>query len=148
MQTNKLLAVFSTLIVVALVASGCSSSSGDTATTTEADANASAVVFGRGTVPETVPDSFPIPDEAVIGTTMVDTNRSLTEMVIAFPTSVGAVVTYYEDNLPLSGYEITSSDGTDGEWAMEFNGEGVDGEIRMRVGGSGVSAATVRLTRS
>lgn len=148
MQTNKLLAVFSTLIVVALVASGCSSSSGDTATTTEADANASAVVFGRGTVPETVPDSFPIPDEAVIGATMVDTNRSLTEMVIALPASVGAVVTYYEDNLPLSGYEITSSDGTDGEWAMEFNGEGVDGEIRIRVGGSGVSAATVRLTRS
>lgn len=148
MQTNKLLAAFSTLIVVALVASGCSSSSGDTATTTDADTNASAVVFGRGTVPEVVPDSFPIPDEAVIGATMVDTNRSLTEMVITLPASVAAVVTYYEDNLPLSGYEITNSDGTDGEWAMEFNGEGVDGEIRITVGGSGVSAATVRLTRS
>ncbi len=148
MQMNRLLSVLTTLIVVALVVSGCSDSSGETATTVDSGANGSVVVFGRGTVPEVVPDSFPIPDEAVIGATMVDTNRGLTEMVITLPAPLDAVVTYYEDNLPLSGYEITSSDGTDGDWAMEFNGEGVDGEIRIKAGGSGVSTATVRLTRS
>ncbi|MEA3510151.1 MAG: hypothetical protein U9R51_01830 [Actinomycetota bacterium] len=147
MQTNRLFGVLTTLVVAAIVMAGCSSSSGETATT-NTDANASVVVFGRGTVPEVVPDSFPIPDEAVIGATMVDPNRGLTEMIITLPASVDAVVTYYEDNLPLSGYEITSSDGSDGEWATDFNGEGVDGEIRIKAGGSGVSTATVRLTRS
>ncbi len=148
MQMNKPLAGFAALIVAALVAAGCGGSAGDAATTTNGDANASAVVFGRGTVPEVVPDSFPIPDEAVVGATMVDTNRGLTEMVTTLPASIGAVVTYYEDNLPLNGYEITSSDGTDGEWTMDFDGEGVDGEIRIKAGGSGISIATVRLTRS
>jgi hypothetical protein len=144
MQTNRLLTALAALVVVALVAAGCGGSSEDT--TTNADADASGVVFGRGSVPDTVPDSFPIPDEAVIGATLIDTNRGLTEMIITFPASVEAVVTFYEVNLPLSGYEITSSDGTDGEWAMEFNGEGIDGVIRIKAGGSGVSSATVRLT--
>ncbi len=144
MHTNRLLTALAALIVMALVAAGCGGSSEDTTTT--ADGDASGVVFGRGSVPETVPDSFPIPDEAVIGATLIDTNRGLTEMIITFPAAVEAVVTYYEDNLPLGGYEITKSDGTDGEWAMEFNGEGIDGVIRIKAGGSGVSSATVRLT--
>ncbi len=144
MQTYRLLTALAALFVVALVAAGCGGSSEDTTTT--ADASASGVVFGRGSVPETVPDSFPIPAEAVIGATLIDTNRGLTEMIITFPASVEAVVMYYEDNLPIGGYEITSSDGTDGEWAMEFNGEGIDGEIRIKAGGSGVASATVRLT--
>jgi hypothetical protein len=144
MQTNRLLTALAALVVVALVAAACGGSSEDTTAT--ADADASGVVFGRGSVPDTVPDSFPIPDEAVIGATLIDTNRGLTEMIITFPASVEAVVTFYEVNLPLSGYEITSSDGTDGEWAMEFNGEGIDGVIRIKAGGSGVSSATVRLT--
>lgn len=105
-------------------------------------------MFGRGSVPDAVPGSFPIPDEAVIGATLVDTNRGLTEMILTFPAVVDTVVTYYEENLPVRGYEITSSDGTDGEWALEFNGEGVDGVIRIKAGGSGVSSASVRLTDS
>jgi hypothetical protein len=144
MQTNRLFTALAALVVVALVAAACGGSSEDTTAT--ADADASGVVFGRGSVPDTVPDSFPIPDEAVIGATLIDTNRGLTEMIITFPASVEAVVTFYEVNLPLSGYEIASSDGTDGDWAMEFNGEGIDGVIRIKAGGSGVSSATVRLT--
>ncbi|MEA3511466.1 MAG: hypothetical protein U9R51_08535 [Actinomycetota bacterium] len=148
MRTISLLVVITTLVVVALVTPGCSDSSGESTTTADSGASASIVVFGRGTVPEVVPDSFPIPDEAVIGATMVDPNRGLTEMIITLPASVDSVVTYYEGNLPLSGYEFTSSEGTGGEWLMEFNGEGADGEIRIKAGGSGVSTATVRLTRS
>jgi hypothetical protein len=144
MQMNRLLGAFAALIVVALVATGCGGSSEDTTTTV--DGNASAVVFGRGSVPKTVPDTFPIPDEAVIGATLVDTNQGLTEMIITFPASVDAVATYYEENLPLGGYEITRSDGSDGSWAVDFSGEGIDGEIRINVGGSGLSSATVRLT--
>lgn len=147
MRSTRLLTVLATLIVVALFAAGCSDSSTDTTTAGNSDA-AAGVVFGRGSIPDTVPDSFPIPEEAVIGATLIDTNRGLTEMIVTFPASVEAVVMYYEDNLPLGGYEITSSDGTDGEWAMEFNGEGIDGVIRIKAGGSGLSSATVRLTDS
>ena len=89
-----------------------------------------------------------LPDQAVIGATLVDTNRGLTEMIITLPAAVEAVVTYYEENLPLRGYEITSSDGTDGAWVIEFSGEGIDGVISIKAGGSGLSSATVRLTNS
>jgi hypothetical protein len=146
MHMNRVLGALLALVVVALIAAGCGDSSEDTTAT--ADANASGVVFGRGSVPEAVPDSFPIPDQAVIGATLVDTSRGLTEMVITLPAAVEAVVTYYEENLPLGGYEITSSDGTNSAWVIEFSGEGIDGEIGIKAGGSGLSSATVRLTNA
>jgi hypothetical protein len=148
MQMTRLLAASAAFIVVALLATGCGDSSADTITTVATDAATSGVVFGRGSVPDAVPDSFPIPDEANIGATLVDTNRGLTEMILTFPAAVEPVAAYYEENLPERGYEVTSSGGTDGEWVLEFNGEGIDGVIRITAGGSGVSAATVRLTDS
>ncbi len=148
MPVTRLLAASAALIAMSLFASGCGDSSAGTATTVASTIDGPGVVFGRGSVPDAVPGSFPIPDEAVIGATLVDTNRGLTEMILTFPAVVDAVVTYYEENLPVRGYEITVSDGTDGDWAMEFNGEGVDGVIRIKAGGSGVSSASVRLTDS
>lgn len=139
MPMTRLLAVFAGFIVVSLLVVGCGDSSEETA-------GGSGVVFGRGSIPDTVPDSFPIPDEAVVGGTLVDTDRGLTELILTFPAAADAVATYYVENLPLRGYEITSSDGTDGEWALEFFGEGIDGVIRIKTGGNGVSSATVRLT--
>ncbi|MEA2022783.1 MAG: hypothetical protein U9N79_00680, partial [Actinomycetota bacterium] len=134
------------LIVVSILAAGCGGSSPDTTTTVASMTDGSDVVFGRGSVPDTVPDSFPIPDGAVVGATLVDADRGLTEMILTFPTAVDAVVTYYEKNLPARGYKITRSDGTGSDRAIEFDGEGIDGVIRLKVGGSGVSAASVRLT--
>lgn len=148
MQLSRLLAALGALAVVAVVATGCGGSSEGDATAMDSDVSASGVVFGRGSVPDTVPVSFPIPDEAVVGTTLVDSNRGITEMTLTFPAAVPAVVTYYEENLPIREYEIASSSGTEGEWLMEFNGDGIDGEIRIRAGGSGLSSATVRLANS
>lgn len=147
MRSTRFLTLLAALIVVALFAAGCSDSSTDTTTAGDSEA-AAGVVFGRGSVPDTVPDSFPIPDEAVIGATLVDTNRGVTEMVVTFPASVQAVVKYYEENLSPNGYEITRSDGSDADWVMAFNGEGVDGVLRIKTGGSGLSAGTVQLTES
>ncbi len=144
-QMTRVLAAFAALIVVSLLAAGCGDTSVDTTMTIVSDAPPSGVVFGRGSVPDAVPGSFPIPDEAVVGATLVDTNRGLTEMILTFPAAVNAVVTYYEENLPLRGYEITDSDGTDADWVLEFSGEGVDGMMRITTGGSGVSSAAVQL---
>ena len=145
MRSTRLLTTLVALIVVALFAAGCSNSSTDTTMVGDSDA-AGGVVFGSGSVPDTVSESFPIPDEAVIGATLVDTNRGLTEMVLTFPAAVQAVVTYYEENLPPNGYEITRSDGSDADWVMAFHGEGVDGVLRIKTGGSGLSSGTVQLT--
>jgi hypothetical protein len=146
MHITRLLIALAALIVVALVATGCSDSSTDTTAADDSGDAASGVVFGRGSVPDTVPESFPIPDEAVIGATLVDTNRGLTEMVVTFPASVEAVVQYYEENLPSNGYEITRSEGNDADWLMAFDGDGVDGVLRITIGGASLSAATVQLT--
>jgi len=132
------------IVAVALIATGCGRSSDGTTT---ANADPSGVVFGRGSVPDTVPDSFPVPDQARVGATLVDSNRELTEMIITFPSNVDAVVDYYEENLPARGYEIAVSEGTDAEWLIEFNGAGFDGVLRVKTGGSGVAAATLQLTK-
>lgn len=143
MHKIRLFALAFAVLAVALIAAACNGSSDETTTTI---ADPSDVVFGRGAIPDTVPDSFPVPDQARVGATLVDANRGLTEMILTFPTNVDAVVDYYEENLPPRGYEITVSEGTDAEWRIEFSGDGVDGVLRVKTGGSGVSAATVQLT--
>lgn len=139
LRSRRLL--ISILVTALLIATGCGVSSDEPATT-----DTSRIAFGRGSIPETVPDSFPIPDQAVVGATLVDPGRDLTEMILTFPTDVPVLVTYYEENMPSSGYEITSSDGSETEWRIAFTGEGVDGVIRVKSGGSGVAAVTVELT--
>lgn len=130
------------LLSVSLVAGACGGSSA--ATTTKV--GPSEAVFGRGSVPDTVPRSFPIPAEAVVGATLVDASRGLTEMILTFPANVVAVVSYYEENLAARGYEIAASSGTEAEWQIEIEGEGMQGVITVRTGGSGVASATVELS--
>ena len=130
------LVVFVTVIVAA-----CGGSSGDTTSTAGSE-----VVLGRGTVPATVPESFPMPEEVVVGATLVDPTRGITEMILTFPADTPAVVEYYEQNLPLRGYTIASSDGSETEWRINFSDDVVDGVIGVQTGGSGVAAAAVQFT--
>lgn len=149
MRSIRLTAALVALFALSLSAAACGDAATDTTTPESTSmSTGSGVEFGRGSVPDTVPESFPVPDEAVIGATLVDSNRGLTEMILTFPATVTAVVKYYDDNLPARGYEIARSEGTDGDWEMTFSGQGVDGEIRVKAGGSGVSSATVQLTAS
>jgi len=129
------------IAAVAFGATACGGSSTDTTATTGSEA-----VFGRGSVPETVPESFPIPDEAVVGATLVDATRGLTEMILTFPADTAAVVEYYEENLPSRGYRITDSDGTETEWGIDFSNDAVEGVMSVQTGGSGVAAAAVQFT--
>lgn len=133
----------SSFLAIALIAGACGGSSAETTTM----ADTSGVLFGRGSVPETVPDSFPIPGEAVVGATLVDSNRGLTEMILTFPADVAAVVSYYEENLPARGHEIASSAGTETEWQIRFDGEGPHGVITIKTGGNGVASAVVEFSK-
>ena len=141
MPRSRLIATVVAVVALALVVAACGGSSADIATTTGSE-----VVFGRGSVPETVPESFPIPDEAVVGATLIDAARGLTEMILTFPADTGAVVVYYEENLPSRGYQITDSDGSETDWRIEFGNDVVDGVMSVQTGGSGVAAAAVQFT--
>ncbi len=142
MQVLRIRFVAISLLSLSLIAGACNGSSSETTVSTDV----LAVTFARGTVPHAVPDSFPIPAEAVVGATLIDPNRELTEMILIFPANVGAIISYYEDNLPARGYVIASSGGSETEWQIEFDGEGVHGVITIRTGGSGVASATVAFT--
>lgn len=141
-------------IALALLVAACNGSSGDTTTTTidaatttstTTDTSGQDLVFAEGEVPETVPDGFPIPDQAVIGSTMIDRTRGVTEMVAVYPANVTEVVDFFETNLPALGYVIDSSSGTDANWTIVFADGDLDGEIVLVVGGSGLTQGTVRI---
>ena len=104
------------------------------------------VVFGDGEVPETVPEDFPIPEGANIGSTLIDYDNDIAEMAMIIPAAIPAVVAYYETNLPTAGYTITSSAGTQAEWTIEFNDNDVAGSVVMRVGGPDLTSAVARFT--
>jgi len=142
---NRLTRIMLLVVTVALVAAACSSSGEDPAGT-ETGGSESGVVLGRGSVPETVPDAFPIPEEAVIGATMVDPGRGVTEMVMNLPASLPATVDYYTKNLPVAGYEITSSGGSEVDWELIFFDDDVHGVIGVNAAGDGLSTVSVQFT--
>lgn len=97
-------------------------------------------------MPVTVPETFPIPGEAVVGATLVDARRGLTEMILTFPADTPAVVDYYERNLPSNGYTIGGSDGSETDWRINFSDPVVDGVLSVQTVGNGIAAATVQFT--
>ncbi len=112
------------------------------------DEAATGVVFGEGEIPETLPDGFPIPDDARIDSTLVDYDRGVTEMLCVIPAEVPAVVAYYETNLPTAGYTVDSSDGNLAEWSIAFSDADGDGTLVLRVGAVDVTQAVVRFSES
>jgi hypothetical protein len=142
---NTLIAI---VAVVAVLGAACTSDTADPTTTTlVTTATVSTEIpdleFGSGSVPFTVPVEFPLPDSAVVGTTMIDGVNGRSEMNVNFPASVTEVVTYYETNLPALGFEVTDSKGTDSEWDIIFVKDGVKGSIRFAFGGSSVTTGTL-----
>ena len=106
------------------------------------------VVFGEGEIPETLPDDFPIPDDARIDSTLIDYDRGVTEMLYVIPAELPAVVAYYETNLPNAGYTIESSDGNLAEWTIAFGDADADGTLVLKVGGVEITQAVVRFTET
>jgi hypothetical protein len=134
------------LVVVALVSAACTSSSDTSAPeTTTTSFEFPDLEFGRGVLPASVPASWPTPDGAVVGATMVDGTRRLTEIVMTYPAVVTDVADYYTTNLPVLGYELVDVSGSDGSKTIEFAGDGVTGTIVLTTGGTGLTAGTIRM---
>lgn len=143
---------------LAIVATACSgttvstvvepsvtSSTTTAAPTTTVDPD-QAVVFGSGSIPETMPGEFPFPQEAVIGSTLIDRNRNVTEVVFRVPAGVEALAQFFNVNLPNRGYTVNSSDGTETMWDLAFSGNGSSGTIAITFGSQDVSQAVVQVS--
>lgn len=97
------------------------------------------VEFGEGEAPSTLPEGFPIPQAAVIGNTLVDWDRGRGEAVLRVGAESEAAILFYEQNLPRTGYTITSSSGSPEDWSIEFSGPGIEGAVRVRREPGGIS---------
>jgi hypothetical protein len=103
------------------------------------------IVFGSGEMPSTMPSGFPLPDEARIGSTLVDHTRGVTEVVVTFPASVTSVTDFFVTNLAAVGYTVDSSSGNDAGWSITFSQGDTTGEVRLLPGGTGLSSGTIIL---
>jgi len=148
MGRTRLVAAAIVIVIAGLSAVGCSSPESGSVSSDGVASDGSGVIFGRGTVPATVPETFPIPAEAVIGATLVDDNQGITEIIMTLPATFASSLSYYEENLPGAGYEITSAGGSEVEWEFVFVGEEADGVVDVKEAGNGVSSVTVRFTHS
>jgi hypothetical protein len=150
MATQRILIAI--VATVAVLGAACTGGASDpttaTSSTTTIPAGIPDLEFGKGEVPFTVPAGFPVPGSAVIGTTMIDGGNGRTEMIINFPASVADVVTFYETNLPVLGFAVTDSRGTESEWNIRVSKDGVTGTIHLTFGGTGLSSGTFTFDHS
>jgi hypothetical protein len=107
------------------------------------------VTFGEGEIPESVPDDFPIPPGAAIGSTMVDRVNNRTEFAILVRTDLETLVQFYTVELVGAGYIVETSEGGGvGLWEISFDRGDLQGTITMTSPAIGVSQAVVSINRS
>lgn len=137
------------IVALAVALAGCSESGPEEGALTSVPGEASdePLVFDSGSIPATVPDDFPIPSEARVGSTMVDRTRGVTEVLVVYPADIPEVVEYFETNLAEVGYSVDESSGSDTRWVIEFSSDGLDGNIVIEASGGGVSQGTIRLVQ-
>jgi hypothetical protein len=116
----------------------------DTASTTTSD---EPIVFGEGEIPDSVPDAFPIPPNARVGSTLVDRVNNRTEFRLVVPTDSETTVRFFQVGLVNQGYVIDSSTGTAVQWAMTFSSGEMEGTIVVTPSGE-FSNAVVSLSAS
>lgn len=143
--------IIAVVAIVAVLLAGCTNENAETDSTTTTPTTAPSesgsddLVFGSGVLPSTVPADLPIPEQAVIGSTLVDTPRGLTEVIVTYPADVTAVVDFFTTNLPVFDYVVDSSAGTDAKWEIEFSKDELSGVIVVSTAGSGLAAGALTI---
>ncbi len=89
------------------------------------------VIFGVGERPPAIPADFPIPDDAVIGSTMIDRANHRTEMALQVGSSLEAAVRYFNVGLVSQGFVVGASSGSASAWTISFGRDELTGEIRF-----------------
>lgn len=134
--------VIALVAVFAIIGAGCS---GDTETTTTGGgATGDDVVFGEGTLPETIPTEFPLPTGSAIGSTMVVGQTGFTEVIVRISAEQGIAAEFFSQGLAQNGFTVERSE-ADGEgWAIEFSDDAAKGTIDVTEPVEGVSQAVIR----
>lgn len=94
------------------------------------------VVFGEGERPPAIPRDFPIPGNAVIGSTMIDRTHHRTEMALQVGSDLEATVQYFNVGLVSQGYVVGASHGTAASWTITFSRGELSGEIDFTAAGT------------
>ncbi len=132
------------VVAAALVISACSADDDAATTSVVPDDD---VVFGSGSLPDTLPSDFPVPDEAVIGSTLVVRSTGTTEVIMRVPVELAVAVTYFEQNLPARDFTIlTSEANSDAAWAMEIERDDLSGTIDFKTGAPRVTEIVMAFT--
>ena len=122
--------VVALLLVVAVAACGDSGTSGT-------------VVFGEGQIPEAIPSDFPLPGDAAIGSTLVDTVNSRSEFEFRTATDLEVLVQSLSVLMVELGYVITDSSGDVATWGIDFRRNGLEGTAQLRSLGPGFSQGVI-----
>jgi hypothetical protein len=104
--------------------------------------------FGRGEMPITVPDNWPMPSQYSIGATMIDGTRTLTEVSYTASGNVEPMIVFYESALPDADYDIETTIVSETESDIAFEGNGIDGNLILKQIAPGITGATLRFTYS
>jgi hypothetical protein len=133
------------LVALVLTAAGCGDDGPDaTGNTSVAPtctvSGSDPVTFGEGEIPSSIPGEFPVPDGAVVGSTLVDRVNHRSEFAFTLGQDATVVVEYYTVNLVSSGFVVDSSEGDTVSWRIEFSREGLRGDMVIQPEGSGLSA--------
>jgi hypothetical protein len=130
--------------VLVFVAAACSDDG-------EATTGSTGVELGSGTLPASVPDGFPIPQSAVISSTLVDWDNERTEVIMRTPAESAAVVLFYDQNLERTGYTVISSESPESDpsrHVIVFTGNGIEGELDINPEGTQLARVVLTFTHA
>ena len=123
---------FVAVLVVGLVAVSCGDSSTE-----------GTVIFGEGEVPEAIPEDLPIPADAEVGPTLVDTVNTKSEFEYRTATDMEVLVQALSVQLVELGYVILDSGGDVATWGIDFRRDNLEGTVQIRALGPGFAQAVV-----
>ena len=79
----------------------------------------------------------------MIGSTLIDQNRGLTEMIVRVSADVTALTAFFDTNLPGRGFTVDSSREEGDGRKLEFSSDEGTGTINVTAAGQGVTQALV-----
>lgn len=109
--------------------------------------NPEPVVFGSGSLPDSFPSDFPVPDQASIGSTLVDGVNGRTEVSLVIPAPVEESAQFFVVNMLPGGYVVDSSSGDSGKWTISFRRDDLNGEVILQGVSAGTSQAVITITQ-
>ena len=130
------------VIAIALLGAGCSDDQGTT--TTESVTSGDDVVFGEGSLPETIPAEFRLPAGSAVGSTMVVNKTGFTEVIVRISAELGISAEFFNQSLAQGGFDVVSSEATGDGWVIEFTMDSTKGTIDLTEPLEGISQAVVR----